>query len=79
MARDLRTLPATREAVAAGIREGAMETAHHELAQVIAALNTERRLPAYLLPSLRRVETMLRADVIQELGDCLWARAARRR
>jgi hypothetical protein len=44
----------TREDAVAGVRKGAIEVAHHELAQVLAALQTERRLPAYLVPSLRR-------------------------
>jgi hypothetical protein len=58
MARDLKAL----------LAEGAIATAHRELAQAITALETERRLPTYLLPSLRRVELMLRADTIDKLA-----------
>ena len=62
----------TCEQVAAGVCGAALRTAHRELAQVIAAAETERRLPAYLLPSLRRIELMLRADTIGEIADRLW-------
>jgi hypothetical protein len=60
----------TREDAAAVICRGAVANAHRELALLIAAAETDR-LPAYLLPTLRHIELMLRPDTIRELGERL--------
>jgi hypothetical protein len=62
MSRDLRTL----------IAEGAIASAHRELALAIAAMQAE--MPPHLLHTLRRVETMLRADTIDALAARLQGR-----
>jgi hypothetical protein len=67
MSRDLKAL----------VAEGAIATAHRELAQALAALETERRLPNYLLLSLKRIELMLHSDTIEALADRLRVRIER--